>query len=92
MDHVVIFEAANDINNRIRLANIGQELIAQALAFARACDESRNIDKFNSGRKNALGFHDRGESAQPWVRHFDNTDIGLDGAKRIVFRRDTRLG
>ena len=92
VDNVFIFETAHDMRNRISLANVGEELVAETFALGRTCDQPRDVDEFHDRRHHLFRLDDDRQRSQAWVRHFDDADIGLDGAERVVFRRDTRLG
>ena len=56
--NVVVFEAAQHVQNRVALANVAQKLVAQALALARALHQSGDVDDFNRGRLHPLGVDD----------------------------------
>ena len=38
MDDVVVVKAAHDVDDGVGFADVGEELVAQAFAFARACN------------------------------------------------------
>jgi hypothetical protein len=52
VDHVVVLEAAHDVGDRVGLADVGEELVAEALALRGAGDEARDVDE----------LHDRGST------------------------------
>ena len=54
MGHIRIIKAADDMDDGIRIADVRQEFIPQALALARALDQPRNIDKFDDRRRKLL--------------------------------------
>ena len=92
MHDVVVGETAHHVHDGIGLADVGQELVAQAFAFRGARHQARDVDELDDGRNDFLRFRDRRQLRQAWIRHFDDTDVRLDGAERIVLRRDARLG
>ena len=92
MDHVIVFKATHHIDNSIGFANVRQELIAQAFAGAGTCHQSRDVDKLDDGRHDALGGDDLSELLQTVVRHFNHAHIGLYGAKGVVLSRNARFG
>src|SRR5207248_7025821 len=47
--HVRILEAAHDVHDRIGLAGVGEEFIAQPLALGGSFDESRDINELDDG-------------------------------------------
>ncbi|KGD42250.1 hypothetical protein DO70_6530 [Burkholderia pseudomallei] len=91
VDDVLVLEAAHDVRDRIGFADVREELVAEALALARAGDEARDVDEFDDGRHDALGLDDFGERLQACVRHLDDADVRLDRAERIVLGGDAGL-
>ena len=87
-----ILEAAHDVRDRIGLADVGEELVAEALALRRAGDEPRDVDELDGRGNHLLRLRDRRERGEPRVGHFDDADVRLDRAERIVLRGDARLG
>ena len=90
---IVILEAAQDMDDRVDLADIAEELVAEAFALGRALHQSGDVDK------GQLRFDDLGAAGnfrdlvEPWIGHSNLTDIGLDRAERIVRRlRRLRFG
>ena len=60
MGNVVIFKAAQNVDYRIGLANIGKELVTQAFALGRTAHETCDVDEFEEGRHRLL-VRDRDE-------------------------------
>ncbi len=89
---VRIVEAADDVRDRVALADVGEELVAQSLALAGAGDEARDVDELDCGGNYLFRLGDRGKRAQARVWHFDDADVRLDRAERIVLGRDAGLG
>src|SRR4029453_29367 len=79
VDDVVILKAADHLNDGVRLANVGQKLVAQPLALGSPADKPGDIDKLDSRR------HDHGrldisrQRFEPLVRKRHNTTGGVDG-------------
>src|SRR5437867_466590 len=44
---VVIFKAPNDLHDRVYLADVGEELIAETFTRARALHEARDVDELD---------------------------------------------
>ena len=80
------------MRNRVGFADVGEELVAEAFTLGRASYQSGDIDKFNDRRDHLLRFDDDRQRGESRIGYFDNADIGLDGAERIVFRCNTGLG
>ena len=92
MNHVVVFKAAHHIDRGIGLADMGQEFVAQTLACAGAGHEARNVHELDNRRHDPFRRDDGGELLQAGIGHLDDPDVGFDGAERIIFGSDTRLG
>jgi len=67
--------------------------LRQALArLARqAGHQPGDVDKLDDGRNDSFGLDDRCERLQARVRQFDDADVRLDRAERIVLGRDAVL-
>src|SRR5581483_9980596 len=70
----------------VDLADIGEELVAEALALRGAAHQAGDIDEGQPGRNDLCGLRDFGELVEPGIGHRDLADIRLDGAERIVGR------
>ncbi len=85
--HLVIFEAAHDVNDGVHFADIGEELIAQSLALGGAFHEAGNVDKLDGGGSGLGGAGQLGDPREPLVRNGHDAHVGVDRAERIVFGR-----
>ena len=83
---VAVFEAAHHLDDGVRLPDVAEEGVAEALALAGPPDQSGNIHKFLSRREDSLGSHDPCEHRQPGVGDVHHARIRLDGAEGIVRR------
>ncbi len=92
VDDVRVFEAAHDVDDGVRLADVRQELVAQALALRRAGHEARDVDELDDGLDDTLRLDDGRQLVDARIRHLDDADVRLDGAERVVFSRDAGLG
>jgi hypothetical protein len=84
VDDIGIVKAANDMGDGIGGTDVPQELIAEALAFARASDESGDVHELHCGWDDPLRLEDGGDFVQTRVRDGDNADIGVNSAKRVI--------
>src|SRR5690606_1381383 len=73
-------------------ADVGQELVAQALTLGGAGDQAGNVDELHGGGQHALGLDDLRQGIQARIRHRHDAAVGLDGAEREVLRGDAGLG
>ena len=87
VDHVLAVEAAHHVDDRVGLADVGEELVAEALALGRAGDEAGDVDELDHRRNDALGLDDRRQRCKPGIRQFDDADVGLDRAEGSSRRR-----
>ena len=89
---VRVVKAAHNMDDRIGCADVGEELVAQALALGCPLDQARDIDKFDHGRSKFFGVVLVAQPFQPLVRHGLDAHIGVDGAKCVVIRGNARVG
>lgn len=92
MEHIRVAKSPHDLHDSISLADVAQKFIAHALALAGAADNAGDIDERNRGRYGFFGVIEIGELGEARVGEGDNTDIGLDGGKRIIGRQNVVLG
>ena len=59
VDDVLVVEAAHDVDDRVGLADVGEELVAQALALGRAGHQAGDVDELDDRRDDALRLDDR---------------------------------
>ncbi len=83
---VRVLEAARDLHDRVDLADVRQELVAEPLALVRAAHEARDVDEVDRGRHDALGVHHGVERGEARIRHGHDADVRLDRAEGIVRR------
>ncbi len=83
---VVVREAAHDVRDRIGLADVREELVAEALALRGAGHEARDVDELDRGRQDFLRLRDRRQRVEPRVGHRHDADVRFDRAERIVRR------
>ena len=56
--HVLVLEAAHDVRDGVGLADVGEELVAQAFAFGRAGDQPGDVDELDDRRNDLLRLRD----------------------------------
>ena len=91
MCDVLILEAAHDVYDGVHLADVGEELVAEAFAAACALHEARDVHKFDDGGRHLLARVEGGELVEPLVRHGDDAHVGLDGAEGVIGHLGTRV-
>jgi len=90
--NVAVFEAAHYVGNGIAFADVGKELVAQALALGGARYQACDVGKFHRGRYGLLRIHDRRKLVQARVGNGDDAGVGLDSAERKILCGYTGLG
>src|SRR3546814_9938587 len=64
---VVILEAAQDVDDRVDLTDVAEELVAQPLALARAAHQPGDVDEAALGFDNLGRAGDLGELVEPRI-------------------------
>ena len=84
MDDVVVIKAAHHVHDGIALADVAQELVAQACTLAGTLDQTGDVYKLHDGRCLFVGLPDLSQLVQPLVRHGHDAAVGLNGAEGVV--------
>ena len=92
MDYVFIIEAAHHMGDGIGFTDIGEKLVAQALAFGGPGNQAGDIHKFHGGRHYPLRADNGGQLVQTQIRHRYHAGVGLNGAEREVLGINPRFG
>ena len=56
VDHIGIAEAADDVQNRVDVADIGKELVAEPFTLRSPPNQPGDVDQLQDGRDDLLGF------------------------------------
>ena len=72
------------MHDGIALADVAQELVAQACTLAGTLDQTGDVYKLHDGRCLFVGLPDFSQLIQPLVRHGHDAAVGLDGAEGVV--------
>ena len=92
VDDVRVVVGAHDVDDRVDLADVGQELVAQPLALVRAAHQARDVVEVD-GVEDDLGGADRlGHALEALVADGDDGDVRLDRRERVVRRLGARPG
>ena len=92
MHDVVVVKATHHVHDGIGFTNIGQELVAQALAFAGASHQACDVHKFHNRGLDFLWVHNFGQLVHARIGYFNNAHIRFNGTKRVVCRFNTGFG
>ena len=83
---VRVVEAPGDLDDRVHLADVRQELVAETFPLVRAPDEARDVDEVDRRRQDAVRVDHGVERREPRVGHLHDADVRLDGAEGVVRR------
>ena len=92
VNDVGVFEVTNNLTDSVSVANVCQELVAQALTLVCALDQASDVHKLNSCRHDATRIDNLGQLLEPCVGYVNNTHVRVDGSKRIVCGQATLAG
>ncbi len=90
--HVIVFETAHDVGDRVRFANIREEFVPESLAFRGPRDQSGNVDEFHGRGYELFRPDDARKHPEPRVRDRDDANVWIDRAERVVLGRDLGRG
>ena len=86
MGDVAVVEAAEHVDDRIRVPDVPEEFVPQPFTFRGALDQSGDIDDLDRGGNHPLGVVDLGQPDQPLVGYGDDAHVGVDGAEGEIGR------
>ena len=86
---VVVVKAAQYVEDGVRLAYVGKELVAQSFPLAGSLDQSGDVDNLDGGRHDASRVDQLGELVQSFIGDGDDTDVGFNGAEGEIGRFGT---
>ena len=81
---VLVVEAADHMDDGVTFPDVGQKLIAQALALAGALDQTGDVHEFHHGGGGLLGLVEVGQPVQTAVGHGHHAHVGVNGAEGVV--------
>ena len=92
MFDVRVVEAADDMHDRVRVPDIGQELVAQPFPFRGALYQAGDVREFKGGIDDLFRMEQFHQIVHSLIRHFHHADIRGDGRERIVLRQHLAVG
>ena len=81
---VFVFETPDNMDDGIYFPDIGEELIAEAIAFAGSANQSSYIDDLDLGGYGALRNDQFSQLLQTRIRHIHQSDVWVDGTEPVV--------
>lgn len=82
--HIVVVEAADDVDDRVALTDVAEELVAEALALGGTLHQSGDIHDLTGGGHDTSRMHDLGELRQTLVGNGDDTEVRFNRTEREV--------
>ena len=76
----------DDVHDRVRLADVGQELVAQTLAAMGSRHQARDVVEVDRVGHDLRRLDRLGHGIEAGVRHRNDGDVGLDRRERVVGR------
>ena len=89
---VVVAEDPGDLADRGRLADVGEELVAQPLPLRGAAHDAGDVHELDRGRHQSARTRTARQARQPRVGYADDADVRLDRRERVVRREHVVLG
>ena len=86
MDDPRVLVRPHDVHDRVGLADVGQELVAEPLAAVGAGDEPGDVVELDRVRHELGGPDRRGDRVEALVVDREDRDVGLDRGERVVGR------
>jgi hypothetical protein len=82
--HALVAVGPDHMDDRIRLADVGQELVAEPFAPRGAANEAGDVVEGDGLRYDRRGGDGLGHALEPLVGHGYDGHVGLHGRERIV--------
>ncbi len=89
---IIVVEATKDVDYGVGLADVGEELVAETLAFACSLDETCDVDNLDSCGDDLRRVLDFVEYLETVVGDGDDADVRFDGAEGEVGRLGLGVG
>ena len=83
---VVVVEGPQHEHDGVDLADVGEELVAQALALARPLDEAADVDDLHGGVDDVAALGHLGQPVEAVVGHLGDADVRVLGGERRTAR------
>src|SRR5262245_22803191 len=88
MGDVVVAEHPGDLADRVRLADVRQELVAKTLALAGPSYDAGDVDELHGRRHRTRRLEHLRQHVETRIGYADDADVGLDRGERVVGRED----
>ena len=84
VDDFRVCEAADDVEDGVSLADVREELVAEAFALGGAFDDAGDVHELHGGGDDGVGLDHGDDAIHAGVRDLDDADVGIDGAEGVV--------
>jgi hypothetical protein len=92
MGDVGVGEHAHHLADRVALADVAQELVAESLALRGTADQAGDVGEPHAGGHDPRGVVELGQLGQARVGDADHADVRLDGGERVAGREGPGSG
>ena len=92
MNDVRVIKRTHHLGDSVRLTNVREELVTQALTLRSALHNTRNINERNSRRQNTLRTKNLSQTVQTRIRQAHHAHVRVNGRERVVGGQDGRAG
>ena len=92
MGDIAVLEAADNMDDGVGGADVGQELVAQTLALACALNKTCDVNELDDSGGGLLGGVEVAQPLQTLIGNGNHAHIGVDGAESGVVGGNTGVG
>ena len=92
MNDVRVIKRTHHLGDSVRLTNVREELVTQALTLRSALHNTRNINERNSCRQNTLRTKNLSQTVQTRIRQVHHAHVRVNGRERVVSRQHSVAG
>jgi len=82
--HLLVLEAAHDVNNGVDLPDLGEKLVAQPFALGRPLHESGDVDELDAGGDRLRRPGQFGNAGEPVVGNRHDPHVRVDRTEGVV--------
>jgi len=84
VNDVVVFEAAHDVGDGVRLADVAQEGVAASFTLGGAAHEPGDVHEVHRGRHDLRRRVELHQGVEARIGHGHDAHVGIDGAEGVV--------
>ncbi|BAI64405.1 UDP-N-acetylglucosamine enolpyruvyl transferase [Rothia mucilaginosa DY-18] len=92
VNDVRVIKRTHHLRDSVRLTNVREELVTQALTLRSALHNTRNINERNSRRQNTLRTKNLSQTVQTRIRQVHHAHVRVNGRERVVSRQHSVAG